>query len=62
MAALRRTKIESKQKTYKRRPCQAGKPDVPEDVRMKCPDCGYDNVAGADECQECGGSLWGFEP
>ena|SRR5438309_5404168 len=29
---------------------------------MKCPDCGHDNVSGADECQECGGSLWGFEP
>jgi CBS domain-containing protein len=29
---------------------------------MKCPDCGHDNVAGADECQECGGSLWGIEP
>ena len=29
---------------------------------MKCPDCGHENVAGADECQECGGSLWGFEP
>jgi CBS domain-containing protein len=29
---------------------------------MKCPDCGYDNVAGADECQDCGGSLWGFDP
>jgi CBS domain-containing protein len=29
---------------------------------MKCPDCGHDNVAGADECQECGGSLWGYDP
>src|SRR5215471_5510807 len=29
---------------------------------MRCPDCGYDNVAGADECQECGGSLWGLDP
>jgi CBS domain-containing protein len=29
---------------------------------MKCPDCGHDNFAGADECQECGGSLWGLEP
>jgi len=29
---------------------------------MKCPDCGHMNVAGADECQECGGSLWGLEP
>ena len=29
---------------------------------MRCPDCGHDNVAGTDECQECGGSLWGFDP
>ena len=29
---------------------------------MKCPDCGHDNFAGADECQECGGSLWGLDP
>jgi len=29
---------------------------------MKCPDCGYDHVAGVDECQECGGSLWGCDP
>jgi CBS domain-containing protein len=29
---------------------------------MKCPDCGHDNVAGSDECEECGGSLWGYEP
>jgi CBS domain-containing protein len=29
---------------------------------MKCPDCGHDNVEGSDECQECGGSLWGFDP
>ncbi|HLJ12372.1 MAG TPA: CBS domain-containing protein [Planctomycetaceae bacterium] len=29
---------------------------------MKCPDCGHENVAGADECQECGVSLWGLEP
>jgi CBS domain-containing protein len=28
---------------------------------MKCPDCGYENVPGADECQDCGGSLWGLE-
>ncbi len=28
---------------------------------MKCPDCGHLNVAGADECQDCGGSLWGLE-
>lgn len=27
---------------------------------MKCPDCGHENVDGADECQECGGSLWGL--
>src|SRR5579864_7156327 len=29
---------------------------------MKCPDCGHDNVEGVDECQECGGSLWGYDP
>jgi len=29
---------------------------------VKCPDCGYDNVAGSDECQECGGSLVSFDP
>ena len=29
---------------------------------MKCPDCGHDNVPGADECQECGVSLWAFDP
>lgn len=29
---------------------------------MKCPDCGFDNVAGSDECQECGGSLVAFDP
>jgi predicted transcriptional regulator len=29
---------------------------------MRCPDCGHENVPGADECQECGVSLWGFEP
>jgi CBS domain-containing protein len=28
---------------------------------MKCPDCGHLNVSGADECQDCGGSLWGLE-
>jgi CBS domain-containing protein len=28
---------------------------------MKCPDCGHENVPGADECQDCGGSLWGLE-
>ncbi|MBS0260774.1 MAG: CBS domain-containing protein [Planctomycetes bacterium] len=28
---------------------------------MKCPDCGSENVPGADECQECGGSLWGLD-
>jgi len=29
---------------------------------MKCPDCGHENVAGSDDCQECGGSLWGYDP
>lgn len=29
---------------------------------MRCPDCGHDNVAGVDECMDCGGSLWGVEP
>lgn len=29
---------------------------------MRCPDCGHQNVPGADECQECGVSLWGIEP
>jgi CBS domain-containing protein len=24
---------------------------------MKCPDCGHDNLAGADQCEECGASL-----
>ncbi|HEY3967364.1 MAG TPA: CBS domain-containing protein [Planctomycetaceae bacterium] len=28
---------------------------------MKCPDCGHESVPGADECQGCGGSLWGLE-
>ena len=28
---------------------------------MRCPDCGHENVPGADECQGCGGSLWGLE-
>jgi CBS domain-containing protein len=29
---------------------------------MKCPDCGWDNVEGADECAECGVSLIDFDP
>ncbi len=29
---------------------------------MKCPDCGHDNVSGTDECQDCGGSMWGVGP
>lgn len=29
---------------------------------MKCPDCGYNNVDGNDECQACGISLSGFDP
>ncbi len=28
---------------------------------MKCPDCGHENVDGADVCQDCGGSLWGTD-
>jgi CBS domain-containing protein len=28
---------------------------------MKCPDCGYKNVDGSDECQACGISLSNFD-
>src|SRR4029077_5243329 len=42
--------------------CQSLRRVLRETHAMKCPDCGHDNVAGADECQDCGGSLWGFDP
>ena len=29
---------------------------------MKCPDCGHNNIAGIDECAECGTSLALFDP
>lgn len=29
---------------------------------MRCPTCGYDNVAGSDECQDCGSSLTALDP
>lgn len=29
---------------------------------MKCPDCGHNNISGADECAECGISLALFDP
>lgn len=29
---------------------------------MKCPDCGHNNISGADECAECGISLATFDP
>lgn len=29
---------------------------------MRCPDCGYDNISGIDECQECGSSLTALDP
>lgn len=29
---------------------------------MKCPDCGFKNVDGSDECQSCGSSLSNFDP
>lgn len=28
---------------------------------MLCPDCGYDNISGAEECAECGGSMVAVE-
>lgn len=29
---------------------------------MLCPDCGHDNIAGADECEACGQALIHFDP
>lgn len=29
---------------------------------MKCPDCGYENVPGSEDCQDCGTSLVSFDP
>ncbi|MFN0051380.1 MAG: cyclic nucleotide-binding/CBS domain-containing protein [Planctomycetales bacterium] len=29
---------------------------------MKCPDCGFENVSGSDECRGCGISLSHFDP
>jgi CBS domain-containing protein len=29
---------------------------------MKCPDCGFDNVDGVDDCRECGGALTALDP
>lgn len=28
---------------------------------MKCPDCGFENVSGVDDCQECGAALSVFD-